>query len=239
MLLAFASAIIAPASASAQNAKQSGTQPSLTLDQKLNQCIDWGTACDKQSRKLLMYANTIAKWANMYEAVANPAIKKYGTAQEKTTIGGMSKDVAKIMKEGDVSWNKIRRYTHIVGLAFDSARNKPSEKAAAEWMQKIDDLTGVFNTESENIFKGGQNFAQYHQTITEILNRIVAELKKNPQTEAASIEIEQHWKTEPTFLNVTQPIKVEPFKLDPTKTITLPPAGKAKGKKGGKQNQQN
>jgi len=261
MLLAFASVIIAPASAIAQNAAspqsttaagapenanktnqttgQSDAQISMTLDQKMAQRTAWIDYYNQQSKKLYRYGNTTDSWQHVYETTAVPAIKKYGTDQEKETTAAMSKDIKKISKEAKSSWDKIGKTNDTLPPVADKLRNKPSEKTFEAAKKAMDNLASVFNTESEKIFKVGQTLGQYHQATTGILNRIIEELRKDPKTEAVASDLESGWmgRGAPFFTKISAPILVDPFELDPTKVTTQSPAGKSGVKKAGKQKQ--
>ena len=264
-LLAFASVIIAPASASAQNTtsqqpaaagssassdktnqaiEQSDAQSTMTLDQKRAQGNVWYDYYMLQDKKLYTYIMSCKKWANVFDTVATPAIKKHGTAQEKETAAAAWKDILKIIKGIDASWGKIGKALDIEVQTATKSRSRPSEQRFADWKKTLDDLAGVFNAESENVFKGAQTVGQYYQTTSEVLDRIINELKKNPKTEAAAETLASDWsRGKPAFIKTTAPITVKPLILDPNnkidmKTVTAQEqAMKPAAQKAGKQKQ--
>jgi len=248
MLLAFASVTVALATASAQNntnqtTEQSSALSALTLQQKMVQNDAWIKYYTTQDRKLADYINSCAGWTQMYDKFAAPAIKKYGTAQEKETAGVISKDAKKIIKDDKASYDRIGKSLNIEGQAGDNLFNKPSEKTFETAKKTKDDLANVFNRESESVFKGGQTLVQYNQKTTEILDRIVGELKQDPKTQDAAAEIQRSWirirKGIPVngvnFMKITQPIKTEPFVLKPANAAEPSPAAESGAIKAEKQ----
>ena len=248
-LLAFASVILAPATASAQNAtsqqpaataagssensdttnqatEQTSAQPPLSLQQRLVRRKAWiNYYVNPQDKKLEAYINFCADWRDMYETVAAPAIKKYGSKQEQEMAGIISKSMKDFIKANVASWDRTRKPFNILDQTADRLIAKPSEKNFEQYILKSEDTADVFNTESENIFKIGQTIAGYHQQITTVLDGIIARLRENPKTQADADKIDRRWQREPDFLKVKAPIKLMPF--DPTKPIASTPAGKA------------
>jgi len=238
-LLAFASVILAPASASAQNAasqqpaataagsskssdntkqttEQSDAQPSLPLDQKISQYVTWALRYfNPKADELDRYRLSCAAWLKRYNDIAVPAIKKYGTDQEKEAMAAISKDAKKVEHEIDASGVRIIKFNKGPREARLKMQQNPSEKNYMATIQKNGEMVALFNTESEFAFEKGKILLQYHQTITAALDRIVAELKKDPKTQSAAGKIEKGWSKKPRFMSYTQPIKAKPFVLKP------------------------
>ena len=221
---------------------QPNTQPIMTLDQKRVQAEIWGRVCVLEENKLKAYLTACSNWQMMYGGVALPAISKYGTPKDKATAKGVGDGIAKVKKESLASWDKIQKASNLQGEAGVRLYQNRTEKNYEAQKKTMDDYANVFNAGSEKIFKGGQTFVQYHQQVTEIVDGIVGELKKNPQTEDAAMKLDRDWKRNPAILKTSQQITVKPFELDPTVTMTFvskapsqPKAGKGGAKKAGKQ----
>lgn len=168
----------------------------------------------------------------MYEDIAAPALKKYGSKQEQEMAGVISKNIKEfVMKANLTSWNRTRKPFDILDQTRDRLVYKPNEKDFNQYVLQSNDVANAFNTESESIFENGQIMAGYHKQVTAMLDGIVAKLRENPKTQKAADKIEEGWQREPSFLRVTEPIKLKPF--DPTKPVT--PASTPSGKAGAKQ----
>ena len=252
-LLAFASVILTPATASAQNAtsqqpaatvagssensdktnqatEQASAQPVMSLQQRLVLRKAWVNYWDQQDIKLGKYADACGDWLAMYGDVAVPAIKKHGTKQEQEVASVVSQNTKDFMKALKASWGRTRKSSSILDETADRLLKSPSEKNFKQYILQSNDVADVFNTESENSFKIGQNIVGYHQQITAVLDGIIARLRENPKTQADADKIDSRWQREPDLLKVKAPIKMIPF--DPTKPI---PQTKATPQGGAKQ----
>jgi len=207
-----------------RTANESGAQPALILEQKKAQGTVWAELGVQQVAALRAYEQSCAHLAYMYQTIAVSAIKKYGIDQEKETAAIMTKDIRKPSMEMDASWKKIVDSSGVLIAATEGGwrwwrgKKVTDENVFEDWKKEADDFTVLFNTESETIFKSGQTLVQYHQTATAILDRIVAELNKNPKTQAAAKKLEQSWEKElkgQSIPKVTHPMNLDPFVLKP------------------------